>query len=77
MRFFFFVEKLSRSDADISISFRAHAQTVLPPPHGNHRLQIFLTTRDDRPLTTKTARHSLELDPNVVIGGISYFGVRM
>lgn len=38
--------------------------------HGNHRLQIFSTTRDDRAFTTETAKHSLELDPNVVIDGI-------
>lgn len=38
--------------------------------HGNHGLQICLTTRDDRAFTTETAKHSLELDPNVVMDGI-------
>lgn len=52
----------------------ARARFCNTVPHassrGNHRLQIFLTTRDDRSFTTETAKHSLELDPNVVIDGI-------
>lgn len=69
-------QKLTCSGADIVISFRAHTykQFSNTVPHassnGNHRLQIFLTTRDDRSFTTETAKHSLELDPNVVMGGI-------
>lgn len=69
-------QKLTCSDADIVISFRAHTYEQFPntvphaSSHGNHRLQIFLTTRDDRSFTTETAKHSLELDPNVVMGGI-------
>lgn len=68
------------SSASILVSFRAHMNNYVTLHHMPALMLAisykFLKTRDDRSFTTTTAKHSLELDPNVVIDNI-YLGVRM